>query len=92
MKLSKRDIVVILSGLIVQQEVYHRNNPAFPSGSDFTLLNECYELTLQVQAENPVIEFAEMNELFTRLMYEAVNDLTPEQEELLNLPPSEYIQ
>lgn len=89
MKLSKREIVLLLNGLIIQQHYYHKENPEAPRGKDFTAFEDACQLVMEEQSENPMVLLKEYDDLFSKLVYHGFNDLSPEDEELFNLPPTE---
>ena len=89
MKLNRREIVLLLNALLVQQSEYHKEDPNQPKGADFDKFEEAAQLVLEEQDENPMVYMYEFNSLFTKLVYHGFNDLSPEEEELFNLPPTE---
>lgn len=89
MKLNRREIVLLLNALIIQQDEYHKLDSTAPKARDFESFEDAAQLVMEEQSENPMVYMHEFNDLFTKLVYHGFNDLTPEEENLLNLPPTE---
>lgn len=89
MKFNRREIVLLLNGLIIQQDYYHKQNPDAPRAVDFTSFEDAYALIMEEQAEEPMAYPEEYDNLFSKLVYQGMNDLSPEEELLFNLPPTE---
>jgi hypothetical protein len=89
MKLNRREIVLLLNALLVQQSHFHKEDENAPNGGDFTHFEDGVVLVQEEQEENPYVRYSEYNDLFSKLVFKGLNDLTPEEEELFNLPPTE---
>lgn len=89
MKLNRREIVLLLNALLVQQTQYHKEDESAPTGADFIHFEDAVVLIKEEQEENPYVKYGEFNELFSKLVFTGLNDLTPEEEALFNLPPTD---
>lgn len=91
MKLNRRKIVMLLNALVVQQDMFAKDDPKAPRGADFKDFALGYEITKQEDAENPYVYYKEFNDLFSELIYYHLHELSPEEEELLRRPPTEVM-
>lgn len=89
MKLNRREIVLLLNGLLVQQAHFKMEDENAPGGADFTHFEESVLLVQDEQEVNPYVRYGEYNDLFSKLVFYANNQLSPEEEELLNLPATD---
>lgn len=89
MKLNRREIVLLLNGLMVQQNYHNHEDKKAPKATDFTSFEDAYNLIMGEQDENPYVVYKEFDDIFSKLVYHAQHDLTPEEEGLLNLPATE---
>jgi hypothetical protein len=89
MKLNRREIVHLLNALMIQQDYYNKQNENAPKGKDFVAFEDACQLVMEEQAENPMVMVKEFDDLFSKLVYHGFNDLSPEEEELFSLPPTD---
>jgi hypothetical protein len=67
--LTQRQIVMLLNGLKIQQDLGHGNNPKLPSSRDFTKYEEANEIAVrEINNGRETIYFSEVDELFSQLV------------------------
>jgi hypothetical protein len=94
MKLSKRDIMLIINSLAINADVLSSQQEGeFPNSQNYESIDSAKKFFDEEYAKQPYLTFRELNDLFTRLTNETIKDtLSDEEQELLSLPPSEYVQ
>ena len=94
MKLTKRDFMLLLHGLVTSVAVANATNNGKGKGvEDLTKYKEAERFVHSVHNDRPAIPFEEMDELFTKLVHTARTiDLDIENQDLASLEPSsEYL-
>jgi hypothetical protein len=92
-KLTDREIMLLLNGVALTADILHNREDDIPNSSYFESMEHAKDYINDIYAAQPYITYKELDDLFTKLTDIAYGArLSPEQEALLNLPPSsEYI-
>lgn len=93
MKLSLKEIVMLLNGLAVMTDVFKAQQGLDRGSRDLVDHERAIALAAEMLHEIPYITFEEIDELFTRLVASAFNEVKVAEGEinLAELPPSDYI-
>jgi hypothetical protein len=94
MKLNKRELMLLMNGVAITADVLSSQNEGkFPDSQKFNRIEEGQELGQRVYGDNPSIYYVELENLFIKLLDEALEvDKTEEEIDLATLPPTEYVQ
>jgi hypothetical protein len=75
-QLTKRQLIVLLNSLAVQQDVSHAQVPERPKASEFSKFAEANALAqAEIMKGSNVISFGELDELFTQLVDECYREM-----------------
>jgi hypothetical protein len=88
-QLTKRQIIMLLNGLAVQQDVSHAQAPNRPNSKEFTKFEDANALAKEeIMRGSNVISFAELDALFTQLVDECYTgtESIDENTDLASLP------
>jgi hypothetical protein len=90
MNLSRRQIIMLLNGLAIQQDVSHAQVPERPKSTEFTKYSEANALAKEeIQKGSNTMYFDELDTLFSMLVDECMGRKQPDGEtDLADLPPS----
>jgi hypothetical protein len=94
LNINKRQIVMILNGLAIQQDLAHESNSKVPRSAEFSKFKEANEIGREViRSGQGTMFFPEIDELFSQLVdtYRKLDEETDGETDLASLPPSEHI-
>ncbi|QIW88796.1 hypothetical protein P59_199 [Bacillus phage P59] len=94
MKLNRRQLIMLLNSLAIQQDVSHAQVPERPKSTGFTKYAEANALALEeIQKGNDTMYFGELDTLFSMLVDECLGkEQLNEETDLADLPPtSQYL-
>ena len=90
MRLSKRDIVILLDGLSLSQTDRHQLDNTQPRPHQFTHFNEAVAAATAESGKERELHFEELDNLFSELV-KAYHGIAAAENDLASLPPNKYL-
>lgn len=94
MNLTKRELMLLIHSIVTSVATLEiSSNGVFGKPEDLIMIEQAEAFVNDVLKEQPYMTFTEFNELFTKLVKQALGETYSEDEiDLANLPSTEYIQ